>query len=330
MRECPEVCNKVYGDGNPDISGIGVLISFGIQGILCLILGPLLSFLFALKSLDSSPETQLTSWRCHILFDKVQGIGSLTCFATLISSYMTLRWGCSAYELLMIKKLIEYETTLVSHAVFAHVVDTVFGRTVQRQEPPSQRLWKFLTLWLLAFGVSAFHLYLKLGHDPSHTMGDIAGALIELCPKYQGFPLVSHVSVPAQAVGLVLDIVAIAGFMSLLILRFISTRVGNTFRRRRVELLFAFYMPVRLAVYLTTTFWDVVQVRSRMREKSSASNTDNHWSFGQVGAVIIWTPAVFHILVFATSMYPFIDRLSTQNDATCKFLRRPGLPYGHS
>ncbi|KAM7211992.1 hypothetical protein V8F06_012621 [Rhypophila decipiens] len=43
IQTCPDVCGLVYGTGNPDISGVGAVVSYVIQGVSSLIFGPLLA-----------------------------------------------------------------------------------------------------------------------------------------------------------------------------------------------------------------------------------------------------------------------------------------------
>ncbi|KAK3331273.1 hypothetical protein B0H66DRAFT_546193 [Apodospora peruviana] len=49
VETCDSVCLLVYGTGNPDISGVGVMISYLIQGVMTTILGPVLASILLLR-----------------------------------------------------------------------------------------------------------------------------------------------------------------------------------------------------------------------------------------------------------------------------------------
>ncbi|KAM7185563.1 hypothetical protein V8F20_011756 [Naviculisporaceae sp. PSN 640] len=57
---CPDVCDLVYGTGNPDISGIGAVISYTFQGVTSLIFGPLLAVLALYLGSDISADSWFT------------------------------------------------------------------------------------------------------------------------------------------------------------------------------------------------------------------------------------------------------------------------------
>ncbi|KAK3368031.1 hypothetical protein B0H63DRAFT_89004 [Podospora didyma] len=56
---CDSVCLLVFGAGNPDISGIGVMNSYLIQGLSTIILGPVLASVVLIRSkrLSNSKDT---------------------------------------------------------------------------------------------------------------------------------------------------------------------------------------------------------------------------------------------------------------------------------
>ena len=165
------------------------MVSFAIQGVLYLIFGSLLSFVFALSSPRSSPATQLTMWRFQVLFDKIQVTGDMICFATLVSSHVTLRRGPSVFELIMIKKLIAYESILLYQAMFAGLVDATLGRSKRKQETLLQDAWNACTFFALALSTSAFNMYLESRGLPfSLTAEDIPGIVVRYCSTYGDFP----------------------------------------------------------------------------------------------------------------------------------------------
>lgn len=320
VQQCPQVCTKLYGDGNPDISGIGVMISFAIQGVLYLIFGSLLSFLFALISPQANLGTRLVMWRFQVLFNKIQGTGNMICFATLVSGYVTLRRGPSVFELIMIKKLIAYESILLYQAMFASVVDGTLSRSERKHETLLQWAWNGFVLGALGVSTAAFNMYLDFTRNPlSRPTGDVPGLILKYCSTHGDFPVVSQFSTIAQAVWAAFDLSAQAlGLTLLFIIPLLSARVRRAFNGRIRGLFFAFYLPIRFAFYLVVTMRDVAKVRSRMHEKIGPSDIDNQWGFGQVGAVVVWAPVAVQIIVTLASLYPFSEWWRSHNDAMCK------------
>ncbi|KAF6825169.1 hypothetical protein CPLU01_10457 [Colletotrichum plurivorum] len=53
VQQCRNVCILLYGSGNPDITGIGAMICYHIQGILVFLAGPLLRNILALRGRDA-------------------------------------------------------------------------------------------------------------------------------------------------------------------------------------------------------------------------------------------------------------------------------------
>ena len=68
------------------------------------------------------------------------------------------------------------------------------------------------------------------------------------------------------------------GFILLFIVPLLSVRVRRTFGGRKRGLLFASYLPVRLAFYLVVTMGDFAKARSTMCEKTGAQDVDNQWA----------------------------------------------------
>ena len=65
VTTCSGVCQIVYGEGNPDISGIGAMISYGVQALVTIIFGPPLAFVLLAcgMDLDSLTRRRFTIWR---------------------------------------------------------------------------------------------------------------------------------------------------------------------------------------------------------------------------------------------------------------------------
>ena len=60
---CPGICSLAWGSGNPDLSGIGVNISYIMQAVLALLCGPILALVYSFRNglrLDESTQDRLS------------------------------------------------------------------------------------------------------------------------------------------------------------------------------------------------------------------------------------------------------------------------------
>ena len=46
VASCPGVCSLIWGKGNPDLLGIGAMVSYMMQGVLALLCGPVIGFVY--------------------------------------------------------------------------------------------------------------------------------------------------------------------------------------------------------------------------------------------------------------------------------------------
>jgi hypothetical protein len=65
ITSCPDICSLAWGEGNPDLSGIGVNISYKVQAALTPLCGPITCLVYALRhrfksGLSKRTETRLS------------------------------------------------------------------------------------------------------------------------------------------------------------------------------------------------------------------------------------------------------------------------------
>lgn len=58
---CPDICLQVWGNGNPDLSGIGLNISYLIQVVLTILCGPLLGIIYNYRDKLHLDETTIVA-----------------------------------------------------------------------------------------------------------------------------------------------------------------------------------------------------------------------------------------------------------------------------
>jgi len=63
IASCPSICSLAWGNGNPDLSGIGVNVSYIMQAILALLCGPILAVIYFFRNglrLDERTQDRLS------------------------------------------------------------------------------------------------------------------------------------------------------------------------------------------------------------------------------------------------------------------------------
>ena len=69
VASCPGICSLAWGKGNPDLSGIGVMISYIMQGVLTFLCGPVIGFLYHLDSVSNEPTRRRLSEVTHLFLE---------------------------------------------------------------------------------------------------------------------------------------------------------------------------------------------------------------------------------------------------------------------
>ncbi len=67
IASCPNICSLAWGKGNPDLSGIGLNVSYIMQAILAVLCGPILALIYSLRDrlgLDERTQDRLSEI-CH-------------------------------------------------------------------------------------------------------------------------------------------------------------------------------------------------------------------------------------------------------------------------
>ncbi|RKL08877.1 hypothetical protein BFJ70_g16732 [Fusarium oxysporum] len=113
---CPGVCDLVYGSGNPDISGIGAMSSYAIQGISSLLFGPILGILALYASSDPDSDSFFALpaklWVSEAFAPVARSIHQtnvIVAFSVLFATLIRVRQACSVAERDFLQHLVGYE-----------------------------------------------------------------------------------------------------------------------------------------------------------------------------------------------------------------------------
>ncbi len=148
---CPDVCNLVYGSGNPDISGIGVsrrqnppvtettkemlilsdtkaMSSYVIQGIFSLVFGPALGVLSLYAGSDPDSDSYFVLpaklWVSELFVPVAKSIHQtniIIAFSVLFATLIRVRQFCPMAERIFLQHLITYEFLTAVMCAFSYL-----------------------------------------------------------------------------------------------------------------------------------------------------------------------------------------------------------------
>ncbi|AEO69507.1 uncharacterized protein THITE_114136 [Thermothielavioides terrestris NRRL 8126] len=113
---CPGVCELVYGSGNPDISGIGAMYSYAIQGVSSLLFGPILGMLALYVGSDPDSDSFLALppklWVTETFAPTARSVHQtniIVAFSVLFAALIRVRQACPVAERDFLQRLVGYE-----------------------------------------------------------------------------------------------------------------------------------------------------------------------------------------------------------------------------
>lgn len=311
VTTCPNICAAVYGNGNPDISGIGVYISFFTQAIYWILFRPLLASLFLLlppaKELKSQALKTFLQ-RLKNLSEAVHGTSIFLNFTTLIAAAVRLRQSPPEYEALYLSKLSNYIFQLSSSS---YITTLAFRHgPVPGQRDTFYNAVETISVLLSTYLVNAIDAY-------RGSLG-VLRLVASACAKEHSFPAPTRVT-------------AIISWPVYLSALFVAAAVGYLLSSRFPELTMKFYLnkgegiflkawhsrKVRIVFFNVMHAMDVVsvvhgitvlyQIRVTMQAANVPTDVDNQWGFGQVTAIMIWVPMTLWMVRNLVVLVPWLD-----------------------
>ena len=314
---CPGICTNIYGDGNPDISGVGAMTAFAIQALLIMIFGPLRSLFFALLPPKADSRTHLTLWRFQTVFDKILSTSNLICLRTLVSSTVTLQQTTPLFDVFMMEMALIFKKVLFMHADLVYTVDAALKQHHSKEAITAQWSLKWLATLVIRQLTVACTVYAQHVLTTSLSKENIISTFAIRCVVVLDYP--SPIVSKSMAVfdGSSATILFLAELTLTLILpRLLHIRDGP--RVHKGVVIMALFIPISLAVNIIQIGTQVVKARIRLQEKAGTVDLDNVWGFGQVTAVIVWFP-IFKEIVTELAFSLVSNELWLYcTDATCK------------
>jgi len=324
VETCDSVCLLVYGAGNPDISGVGAMISYVIQGISTVLLGPVLASRFFIHDmrnpegkdtffqLDPTALQNLGPWATGIVrmarrHHHNNSFITLSIYVALLVQLNTRYIPVAELDFIKSLELFQFTIWILSFLGTAYFVapeDSVGSRFSWRNEMSGLHM-------LLAYTISAYISFIKI---PPGAETLVLRELTRLChlrkqypnpdsafrrtPNGWPGPAFHAVFWPSFTV-VVLAMGALVWYFARAVRRFFR----SVSQRWSVFCCRAGLRPRKFAgclmlfpLLLLFSFTCVLQLvllewrRLYLQQVTGDAYRDSEWGFGQVLAVLVWLP----------------------------------------
>ena len=296
VKECPQICDYVYGTADFDFAGTGVFFSLAVQAILYLVFGTLLSFISYILPLHAKSSTRLTVARLQVVFDTVYSTGNLIHLATLIATFVRLRQDAGVFERNIIQSMLDIQATLQAVAMIAYMIQRV-PATIK----PRAQGWGFMTVWLTSQPLILAGHYLKArsGWGP-------ATAITKLC-RASAPTDHPYISTPPSGNTYLLIFIGTIVFTILIL-------IVNEYIRSTIWTWIMKIFGSRIMAAIGVTLWTLCTLtalgmnsyflfyeREAMLSKTASGGPA--WDLGQVLVLVVWLPAAWlMVLTFLLSL----------------------------
>lgn len=331
VEQCPDTCNTVYGNGNPDISGIGVFISFVLLGFYYVVFGPSFGIFILLMPKRRRQEVRKTLKRFRRLFGTIHATSVFLTFSTLVAACSRMRKSLPLYEMSFLSDLCGYLGS-ISRSTFLVYLTLGFGleeTAISLLVFPREGLYTTCDFvnWTLADYINSNLTTQPLKRDSLPTE-----MVLMACVKQRNFsqPAARLTRIPWHILPLVevaMSLIApLAAFIALwyspdfwdrlcgfrrCILDtqwiFSIRRILRSRTSLSILLIFVNLNGIAITTINGLMLWDT---RSRMMSVNTATAQDNEWGFGQVTAVLLWFPTTVWVCWNLLRLVPWFEILN--------------------
>ncbi|KAF9530935.1 hypothetical protein CPB83DRAFT_849898 [Crepidotus variabilis] len=323
VSQCPDICALAWGNGNPDLSGIGANISYIFQAILSILCGPLLCLVYELRHRWRLGER--TAKHLSALHDSFLDISAQFSIPVAIAAVIRLRQKAPFYELAFLRSLTTMQFLgLLSTAVTVGLFEDDYERGVQR-----------ITIIVL-YGLIEFGFYMGLigGLVTNPSTWERINELTDACKAYGHiFPWLKHIPPPVKVnlphisvkdyfnpvkfsakkwkFAFIIIGFIIAGFLALILacvmIYFLAIAFWKILTGERDGGWRYLVLPMSAAftIAMLVELVEMERTRNFMKVVAGADFQDNQWGFGQVIALFLWMP-------LCTQLFYYLTRLELQ------------------
>ncbi|KAG9233399.1 hypothetical protein BJ875DRAFT_45376 [Amylocarpus encephaloides] len=299
VKRCENVCSLAWGTGNPDLSGIGVNISYILQAVLVFLVGPVMCVIWKLGQKGYIPMKATAEEAFEDIRNSFMHVNSQFSISVAIAAAVRVRGDSASF----------FETAFLSPLVimqFLTVVTISFSVAAMPTKLANTKRVVLSATYCLLDGLLLLHFQQRLGRRKDSWI--ILEQLIHSCEAYgplspqfydqdQQFRTSRNFGL-GFGFGLPLGIFLVAGAVRQS--KRLKRLVHSVFGRLDTVLAWIFeeafgHALVTLALLLGVIVL-LVKMESRrdhMRSLTGQSFVDDEWGFGQVIAICLWTPFIF-------------------------------------
>lgn len=296
VSTCQGICSMAWGAGNPDLSGIGLIVCYVFQAVLKILFGPLFCIFYGQFREKFTKDTNEKLGELHDTFlDTIAQFSVPVAVATVIRFHQNPPF----YEINFMHSLTTMQfLSLLSTAVTAGIFD-------KRKNP-------IRIIVICIYGLFDFGFYMGLvgGLRTSTAKWEAMNELGEACKAYgtllPGFeaikklrPLVPHIKKGqvwdmSSALSQFRSLLIIFGFLlaaivCLCIVVVVMAILWGIFEGKIIGMigLMSFGLSIGMLVELVR----MEEARTFMQDITGSNFADNEWGFGQVVSLFLWVPA---------------------------------------
>ena len=312
VTDCPEVCSLAWGNGNPDLSGIGANISYIFQAVLSIICGPLVCFIYERRGQWTFHKS--TQKRLSALHDSFLDISAQFSIPVAIAAIIRIKQNAPFYELAFLRPL----TTMQFLSLLSTSV------TVGLFERPNRRgLQRIFIIVLYGFLEFGFYMGLVGSLTANSASWKALTELSDACNTYgQIFPWIKEIPPPVKIhlpkitakdyfnpaskkgwqFSLILTGFIFAGILGLSIaIAILYLGVPFVFQvlRGKESRFLVILASLAFVIGMLVELAEMERTRNIMKEITGANFQDNQWGFGQVIALFLWMPLCIQLVYYA-------------------------------
>ncbi|RSM12021.1 hypothetical protein CDV31_006471 [Fusarium ambrosium] len=327
VETCDDICRLLYGVGNPDILGIGAMVSYALQGIVAMTFGPCLLIIYMFWG-----ETRHGLFKLLLrLTIPTHRANAFTAVCVLISLAIRLFGKAPAFER-------RFCGTFAVYQLFVSGVGIAFYFFFHRFKDRVQSIL-FIALFgasviscLAGFGVQMLHIPGAMNVLAGRTEGGAEffssppQKIFTDCHEMKGFPW-AHPGednfASGEVTGLCVgSIVLLLGFVVLFIWKqkrldqankhaSTSSRFSRFNLARTALLILPFLITASTGSALVRMFMAMQKIRQDIQKYGKDEYKDNEWGFGQVMAVIVWVQYVGDLVTILIAAFTNDDEEKT-------------------
>ncbi|KAF2269569.1 hypothetical protein CC78DRAFT_564807 [Lojkania enalia] len=316
VATCDEACLVMFGSGDPDISGPGVMIGYICQVTLTCIFGPLLPVLFWLIRFRMSNFITLLKRFLLKLRSTVYNINAFYAVSIIVAILVRIKQTPSILEVYFMSELMDLQISILLSLTVATVCDRIMNDAKFKNARVLYHAAICIASIFLSYKValpkSAFPVYYEvaLACHEIYQIKDVSGRFQLENVDDSAFKTTWIIIGASGGAGAVISSIGV-------LLAKYATRIYEN-----VEKIVRIFIPVRLRRLVSKygwTLWSIsivllwlpylvlitiplFETQYLIKQLNGDKLNDNEWSYGQTTAVLLWMPFTWKLFIETISM----------------------------